>query len=96
MRSGSIGMSPFRLIRPIWTELSSSAGVGRTGAFLALSSLLLPPKHPLPQHAESHLNPLPDELKGDRVAETIDLLREYRGLLVQTEEQMQLVYDLVR
>lgn len=72
----------------------SSAGVGRTGAFLALSSLLLPPKQPLLDPTPSPLDALPDEIKGDRVAETIDHLREYRGYLVQNEEQMQLVYDL--
>lgn len=71
----------------------SSAGIGRTGAFLALSSILLPPKPPLPSD-KSPLGPLPEEIREDRVAGTIDQMREYRGMLVQTEEQMQLVYDL--
>lgn len=72
----------------------SSAGVGRTGAFIALSSLLLQPDAASVTQW-SPLPPLPDDLAADPVASTIDALREWRGGLVQTREQMALVYQLV-
>jgi protein-tyrosine phosphatase len=43
---------------------------------------------------ESPLGPLPDELKDDEVALTVDGIREWRGMLVQNEDQLKLVYDL--
>lgn len=84
----------------------SSAGVGRSGAFIALSSLLLrdrdrdqsrglvKPDHAIP----SPLGPLPlsDADPDADVARTVDALREYRGMMVQTEEQLGLVYEVVR
>jgi protein-tyrosine phosphatase len=73
----------------------SSAGVGRTGTFIALSSLLLPSKGDI-KLPESPLGPLPEVLRGDAVAETVDEIREWRGMLVQNEEQLKLIYDLVR
>jgi protein-tyrosine phosphatase len=45
---------------------------------------------------ESPLGPLPEVLRGDAVAETVDEIREWRGMLVQNEEQLKLIYDLVR
>lgn len=69
--------------------------MGRSGAFIALSSLLLrsgeyqQPEHPSP------LGPLNLSTK-DAVARTIDGLREYRGMLVQTEQQMELVDDMYK
>jgi protein tyrosine phosphatase len=81
-----------------------SAGVGRTGSFIALSSLLraysllsstsspsLKPAiaPPLPL---SPLGPLPRDLDGDLIAEEIDSLREQRPGMVQREEQVVWVY----
>lgn len=88
MKSGFIGTSLPKILAD-----DSSAGVGRTGTFIALSSLLLPPKEgvTLP---ESPLGPLPDGLQGDEVAETVDGIREWRGMLVQNEDQLKLIYDL--
>ena len=88
MKSGSTGMLLSKMLAD-----DSSAGVGRTGTFIALSSLLLPPKEGV-KIPESPLGPLPDELQGDEVAETVDGIREWRGMLVQNEDQLKLVYDL--
>jgi protein-tyrosine phosphatase len=73
----------------------SSAGVGRTGTFIALSSLLLPRKREV-SLPESPLGPLPEQLREDAVAETVDEIREWRGMLVQNEEQLRLIYELTR
>jgi protein-tyrosine phosphatase len=82
-----------------WYVRGSSAGVGRTGAFIALSSLLgPPPTNPIPQSplGQSPLGPLPAELRHDAVAQTIDGIREWRGMLVQNQDQMRLVYDMAK
>ena len=86
-----------------------SAGVGRTGSFIALSSLLrsnglLP--SPTSQHAEripprppslpqSLLGPLPERTSWDEIAQEIDSLREQRPGMVQKQEQALLVYDIL-
>jgi len=88
VKSGSIGTFVY-----VTRADNSSAGVGRTGTFIALSSLLLPPKEGV-KIPESPLGPLPDELQGDEVAETVDGIREWRGMLVQNEDQLKLIYDL--
>ncbi|TBU62543.1 phosphatases II [Dichomitus squalens] len=81
-----------------------SAGVGRTGAFIALCSLLRhygflsPPGtegsqakiSPLP---ESPLGPLPDELKDDLIVQEIDSLREQRPGMVQRDDQVVMIYE---
>lgn len=83
-----------------------SAGVGRTGSFIALSSVLrshglllpvYPPstKHDFPPLPESPLGPLPPEIQEDAVASEVDSLREQRPAMVQRWEQMSLVYELV-
>lgn len=88
MKSGFTGTSLMKVMADI-----SSAGVGRTGTFIALSSLLLPPKEGV-RIPESPLGPLPDGLQGDEVAETVDGIREWRGMLVQNEDQLKLIYEL--
>ncbi|KIP11155.1 hypothetical protein PHLGIDRAFT_83952 [Phlebiopsis gigantea 11061_1 CR5-6] len=83
-----------------------SAGIGRTGSFIALSSLLrthgfLPPQQSfihepnaeLPPLEPSLLGPLPEDIQGDQVAEEIDALREQRPGMVQRADQFQLVYE---
>ena len=86
-----------------------SAGVGRTGSFIALFSLLrsngllLPPAsqpvervppRPLPL-PQSLLGPLPDRISWDEVAQEIDSLREQRPGMVQRLEQAMLVYEVL-
>lgn len=83
-----------------------SAGIGRTGTFIALSSLLraykfLPPaaswlngpNTELPPLKPSPLGPLPDEIKDDRVALEVDALREQRPGMVQRNDQLYLIYE---
>ena len=88
MKSGFTGTSLMKVMADL-----SSAGVGRTGTFIALSSLLLPPKEGV-RIPESPLGPLPDGLQGDEVAETVDGISEWRGMLVQNEDQLKLIYEL--
>lgn len=83
-----------------------SAGIGRTGTFIALSSLLrayrfLPPScsllhepnEELPPLEPSPLGPLPEEVAEDQVAQEIDALREQRPGMVQRPDQVQLIYE---
>jgi protein tyrosine phosphatase len=82
-----------------------SAGVGRTGSFIALSSLLrahslLSSPHPsspprplvAPSLPVSPLGSLPPELDGDLIAAEIDALREQRQSMVERPEQVIWVY----
>ncbi|TDL20897.1 phosphatases II [Rickenella mellea] len=86
-----------------------SAGVGRTGAFITMSSLLRAHGLLLPEQGEAALTSLPPlpasplgplelppELSGDEVVQEIDSLREQRMAMVQRREQVQLIYGLVR
>ena len=83
-----------------------SAGIGRTGTFVALSSVLrhysfLPssasllhePNVDLPVLKASPLGPLPDEIKDDLIAQEVDALREQRPSMVQRNDQLYLIYE---
>ncbi|PPQ79884.1 hypothetical protein CVT25_002940 [Psilocybe cyanescens] len=80
-----------------------SAGIGRTGAFLALSSLLReygflrPAAHPTIEPAvhNSPLGHISSDLRDDLVLQEIDSLREQRPGMVQRTEQVILVYKLL-
>jgi protein-tyrosine phosphatase len=89
------------------TLVGCSAGVGRTGAFIAISSLLR--AHSLLGLAETAvssevdeysepppLGEMPGEWSGDLVVREIDYLREQRSGMVQRPEQMELVYEVVK
>ncbi|KAF7307236.1 hypothetical protein MIND_00517300 [Mycena indigotica] len=76
-----------------------SAGVGRTGTFIAISSLLrahgLLPAASFPSipSLSSPLGPFPNE--EDQVAQEVDWLREQRPGMVQQQSQLDLIYSLL-
>ncbi len=64
-----------------------SAGVGRSGTFIALDFLLT-------ELAEGALDAVPDD--EDPVVETVDRLRRQRMMMVQSEAQFAFLYDVLR
>ncbi|KAK2461520.1 hypothetical protein APHAL10511_005983 [Amanita phalloides] len=78
-----------------------SAGVGRTGSFIALSSLLRSlgrlPDASFPMSISSlppsPLGPLPTRLADDLVAQEVDFLREQRPRMVERDEQVLFIYE---
>ncbi|KZV67602.1 phosphatases II [Peniophora sp. CONT] len=83
-----------------------SAGVGRTGSFIALCSLLRAHGMLVPRPSNtpvsgvqpptpSPLDPIPDDVAWDQIALEIDSLREQRPGMVQRPEQAVLVYEVL-
>lgn len=78
-----------------------SAGVGRTGTFIAISSLLrahgfLPAANsPSVLALSSPLGPLPTTLDDDLIGQEVDSLREQRPGMVQRDAQLELIYSLL-
>ncbi|KAG6831967.1 hypothetical protein H0H87_003302 [Tephrocybe sp. NHM501043] len=80
-----------------------SAGIGRTGSFIAISSLLrnfgFLPKPGSPALASMlppcPLDVLPEAQGEDLVVQEVDSLREQRPGMVQRNEQIALIYDIL-
>lgn len=88
--------------------VNCSAGIGRTGCFIAISSLFrkygfLPPpasllhdpSKPTPPLPPSPIGPLPEEIAKDLVAQEVDSLREQRPGMVQRPSQVTIIYEML-
>lgn len=82
--------------------IGCSAGIGRTGSFIALSSLMrkygfLPPVETNVADEVDHspLGAVPKNIEDDLVLQEIDSLREQRPGMVQKNEQAVLVYEIL-
>ncbi|KAK7695088.1 hypothetical protein QCA50_002278 [Cerrena zonata] len=88
--------------------VNCSAGIGRTGCFIAISSLfrkygfLHPPtsssygpSKEIPPLPPSPLGPLPEEFTKDLVAQEVDSLREQRPGMVQRPSQVTIIYEML-
>jgi protein-tyrosine phosphatase len=64
-----------------------SAGVGRSGTFIALDYLLTELK-------EGHLDSVPEDV--DPIADVVDKLRQQRMMMVQGEQQLWFLYDILK
>ncbi|KAF2966353.1 hypothetical protein GQX73_g7241 [Xylaria multiplex] len=69
-----------------------SAGVGRTGTFIALETLM----REVDEGAMDDLDPTLNEEEHDLVFKTVNLLREQRRTMVQAESQYGLIYKVLR
>ncbi|KAJ7150389.1 protein-tyrosine phosphatase-like protein [Mycena filopes] len=79
-----------------------SAGIGRTGTFIAISSLLRShgflraTSFPSVLSLSSPLGPMPSAFDADLVAQEVDSLREQRPGMVQSNPQLELIYSFLR
>ncbi|KAJ4376811.1 hypothetical protein N0V86_006929 [Didymella sp. IMI 355093] len=64
-----------------------SAGIGRSGTFIALDWLMR-------ELQEGSLDKLPDD--EDPIMRCIDLLRDQRPMMVQSKQQFNFIYDVLR
>ncbi|KAH8835075.1 protein-tyrosine phosphatase-like protein [Flagelloscypha sp. PMI_526] len=82
--------------------INCSAGIGRTGSFITMSSIL---RHhgilPAPStrldktHIPAPLGPLPDKIANDEICQEVDALREQRPGMVQSGNQISLIYEVL-